>query len=70
MAPAPQQEDVKEGKVLGDALSTVKVQVVQMKRHLVSKQELRFVRSETDVPCRTQNNLWMLLKVRARCSLS
>jgi vacuolar protein sorting-associated protein 35 len=33
MAPAP---PVEEGKVLADALGTVKIQVVQMKRHLVS----------------------------------
>jgi hypothetical protein len=33
MAPAP---PVEEGKLLTDALGTVKIQVVQMKRHLVS----------------------------------
>jgi len=33
MAPAPPAE---EGKLLADALGTVKIQVVQMKRHLVS----------------------------------
>jgi hypothetical protein len=34
MAPAPPPA-VEEGKLLSDALSTVKIQVVQMKRHLV-----------------------------------
>lgn len=30
-----------EGKMLGDALNTVKIQVQQMKRHLVSCHRLR-----------------------------
>lgn len=38
MAPAPPSvaPASEEGKVLGDALNTVKIQVVQMKRYLVS----------------------------------
>ena len=42
MAPAP---PVEEGKLLADALSTVKIQVVQMKRHLVSHHYLHVLRS-------------------------
>lgn len=59
MAPAP---PVEEGKLLADALSTVKIQVVQMKRHLVSHHHFHvLIECElNEREFRMLNSSWML----------
>lgn len=54
------QPVVEEGKLLSEALNTVKIQVQQMKRHLVRIGLLHLLREPINAPQRNWISSWML----------